>query len=91
VTTGSAAVRARCQGVSGDVEPDRRSETGGTTLGQMQAEDYRTDGVRVLITGATSGLGAAMAAALLDAGAPSSRSPAEIQHLLGSAPARLRL
>jgi NAD(P)-dependent dehydrogenase (short-subunit alcohol dehydrogenase family) len=44
-------------------------ETGGTTLGQMQAEDYRADGVRVLITGATSGLGAAMAAALLDAGA----------------------
>jgi gluconate 5-dehydrogenase len=35
----------------------------------MQAEDYRADGVRVLITGATSGLGAAMAAALLDAGA----------------------
>jgi gluconate 5-dehydrogenase len=35
----------------------------------MQAEDYRADGVRVLITGATRGLGAAMAAALLDAGA----------------------
>jgi NAD(P)-dependent dehydrogenase (short-subunit alcohol dehydrogenase family) len=35
----------------------------------MQSGDYRADGVRVLITGATSGLGAAMAAALLDAGA----------------------
>jgi NADP-dependent 3-hydroxy acid dehydrogenase YdfG len=35
----------------------------------MQSDDYRADGVRVLITGATSGLGAAMAAALLDAGA----------------------
>jgi NAD(P)-dependent dehydrogenase (short-subunit alcohol dehydrogenase family) len=32
-------------------------------------EDFRADGVRVLITGGTSGLGAAMAAALLDAGA----------------------
>jgi gluconate 5-dehydrogenase len=32
-------------------------------------EQYRADGVRVLITGATSGLGAAMAAALVDAGA----------------------
>jgi NAD(P)-dependent dehydrogenase (short-subunit alcohol dehydrogenase family) len=32
-------------------------------------ESFRADGVRVLITGATSGLGAAMAAALLDAGA----------------------
>jgi gluconate 5-dehydrogenase len=35
----------------------------------MHSEVYRADGVRVLITGATSGLGAAMAAALLDAGA----------------------
>jgi NAD(P)-dependent dehydrogenase (short-subunit alcohol dehydrogenase family) len=32
-------------------------------------EDFRADGVRVLITGGTSGLGAAMAAALLEAGA----------------------
>jgi gluconate 5-dehydrogenase len=32
-------------------------------------ESFRADGVRVLITGGTSGLGAAMAAALLDAGA----------------------
>jgi gluconate 5-dehydrogenase len=32
-------------------------------------ESVRTDGVRVLITGGTSGLGAAMATALLDAGA----------------------
>jgi gluconate 5-dehydrogenase len=32
-------------------------------------EDFRADGVRVLITGGTSGLGVAMAAALLDAGA----------------------
>jgi gluconate 5-dehydrogenase len=32
-------------------------------------EDFRADGVRVLITGGTSGLGAAMASALLDAGA----------------------
>ena len=32
-------------------------------------EDFRAPGVRVLITGGTSGLGAAMAAALLDAGA----------------------
>ena len=31
--------------------------------------EFRADGVRVLITGGTSGLGAAMAAALLDAGA----------------------
>ena len=31
--------------------------------------DFRADGVRVLITGGTSGLGAAMATALLDAGA----------------------
>ena len=31
--------------------------------------DYRADGVRVLITGGTSGLGAAMARALVDAGA----------------------
>jgi gluconate 5-dehydrogenase len=31
--------------------------------------DFRADGVRVLITGATSGLGAAMATALVDAGA----------------------
>jgi NAD(P)-dependent dehydrogenase (short-subunit alcohol dehydrogenase family) len=35
----------------------------------VQPDEYRADGVRVLITGATSGLGAAMAAALLDAGA----------------------
>jgi NAD(P)-dependent dehydrogenase (short-subunit alcohol dehydrogenase family) len=35
----------------------------------MPPGTYRADGVRVLITGATSGLGAAMAAALLDAGA----------------------
>jgi NAD(P)-dependent dehydrogenase (short-subunit alcohol dehydrogenase family) len=33
------------------------------------APRFRTDGVRVLITGGTSGLGAAMARALLDAGA----------------------
>jgi gluconate 5-dehydrogenase len=33
------------------------------------ADTYRADGVRVLVTGGTSGLGAAMAAALLDAGA----------------------
>jgi NAD(P)-dependent dehydrogenase (short-subunit alcohol dehydrogenase family) len=32
-------------------------------------ESFRADGVRVLITGGTSGLGAAMATALLDAGA----------------------
>jgi NAD(P)-dependent dehydrogenase (short-subunit alcohol dehydrogenase family) len=32
-------------------------------------DDFRADGVRVLITGGTSGLGAAMAVALLDAGA----------------------
>jgi NAD(P)-dependent dehydrogenase (short-subunit alcohol dehydrogenase family) len=32
-------------------------------------DDFRADGARVLITGGTSGLGAAMAAALLDAGA----------------------
>jgi gluconate 5-dehydrogenase len=32
-------------------------------------ESFRADGVRALITGGTSGLGAAMAAALLDAGA----------------------
>jgi NAD(P)-dependent dehydrogenase (short-subunit alcohol dehydrogenase family) len=32
-------------------------------------EDFRADDVRVLITGGTSGLGAAMASALLDAGA----------------------
>ena len=32
-------------------------------------DDFRADGVRVLITGGTSGLGAAMASALLDAGA----------------------
>ena len=32
-------------------------------------EGFRTDGVRALITGGTSGLGAAMASALLDAGA----------------------
>jgi gluconate 5-dehydrogenase len=32
-------------------------------------ETFRADGVRVLITGGTSGLGAAMATALLDAGA----------------------
>jgi len=32
-------------------------------------ESFRADGVRVLITGGTSGLGAAMAVALLDAGA----------------------
>jgi gluconate 5-dehydrogenase len=32
-------------------------------------ESFRADGVRVLITGGTSGLGAAMAAALLEAGA----------------------
>jgi NAD(P)-dependent dehydrogenase (short-subunit alcohol dehydrogenase family) len=32
-------------------------------------ESFRADGVRVLVTGGTSGLGAAMAAALLDAGA----------------------
>src|SRR3954468_1530197 len=32
-------------------------------------EEFRADGVRVLITGGTSGLGAAMATALLDAGA----------------------
>src|SRR5690348_4589847 len=31
--------------------------------------EYRADGVRVLITGGTSGLGAAMATALVDAGA----------------------
>jgi gluconate 5-dehydrogenase len=31
--------------------------------------DFRADGVRVLVTGGTSGLGAAMAAALVDAGA----------------------
>ena len=35
----------------------------------MRSDEYGADGVRVLITGATSGLGAAMAAALLDAGA----------------------
>src|ERR1700712_4175316 len=35
----------------------------------MHSEVYRADTVRVLITGATSGLGAAMAAALLEAGA----------------------
>ena len=35
----------------------------------MHSGGFRADGVRVLITGATSGLGAAMAAALLDAGA----------------------
>ncbi|HEY0402027.1 MAG TPA: SDR family oxidoreductase [Blastococcus sp.] len=33
------------------------------------SEGFRADGVRVLITGGTSGLGAAMASALLDAGA----------------------
>jgi gluconate 5-dehydrogenase len=33
------------------------------------ADSFRADGVRVLITGGTSGLGAAMATALLDAGA----------------------
>jgi len=32
-------------------------------------ESFRTDGIRALITGGTSGLGAAMASALLDAGA----------------------
>jgi NADP-dependent 3-hydroxy acid dehydrogenase YdfG len=32
-------------------------------------ESFRADGIRVLITGGTSGLGAAMATALLDAGA----------------------
>jgi NADP-dependent 3-hydroxy acid dehydrogenase YdfG len=31
--------------------------------------EFRADGARVLITGGTSGLGAAMAAALVDAGA----------------------
>jgi short-subunit dehydrogenase involved in D-alanine esterification of teichoic acids len=35
----------------------------------MSTASARADGVRVLITGGTSGLGAAMAAALLDAGA----------------------
>jgi gluconate 5-dehydrogenase len=40
-----------------------RSSVGGVT------ESFRADGVRVLITGGTSGLGAAMATALLDAGA----------------------
>ena len=39
------------------------SSVGGVT------ESFRADGVRVLITGGTSGLGAAMATALLDAGA----------------------
>ncbi len=35
----------------------------------MSTTDARADGVRVLVTGGTSGLGAAMAAALVDAGA----------------------
>ena len=35
----------------------------------MSTASARADGVRVLITGGTSGLGAAMAAALLDAAA----------------------
>jgi NAD(P)-dependent dehydrogenase (short-subunit alcohol dehydrogenase family) len=38
------------------------------TVGEV-TESLRADGVRVLITGGTSGLGAAMASALLDAGA----------------------
>ena len=33
------------------------------------APEFRADGVRVLVTGGTSGLGHAMAAALIDAGA----------------------
>ena len=40
----------------------------GASVGGV-TEDFRAPGVRVLITGGTSGLGAAMAAALLDAGA----------------------
>jgi NAD(P)-dependent dehydrogenase (short-subunit alcohol dehydrogenase family) len=35
----------------------------------MSTTDVRADGIRVLVTGGTSGLGAAMAAALIDAGA----------------------
>jgi len=45
-------------------------------------ETFRADGVRVLITGGTSGLGTAMAAALLDAGAAvaiTGRDPARAQ------------
>src|SRR3954471_13360131 len=41
---------------------------GGISVGWV-TEDFRADGVSVLITGGTSGLGAAMATALLDAGA----------------------
>src|SRR3954471_18227913 len=39
------------------------------TEGSRMTEGFRADGVRVLVTGGTRGLGAAMAAALLDAGA----------------------
>src|ERR1700712_1466041 len=46
--------------------PGPRSDP--VTVGRV-TETFRADGVRVLITGGTSGLGAAMAAALLDAGA----------------------
>jgi NAD(P)-dependent dehydrogenase (short-subunit alcohol dehydrogenase family) len=45
-------------------------------------ESFRADGVRALITGGTSGLGAAMASALLDAGASvavTGRDPARAQ------------
>src|SRR3954454_14355199 len=41
---------------------------GGISVGWV-TEDFRAEGVRVMITGGTSGLGAAMATALLDAGA----------------------
>lgn len=48
-------------------EPARDHERG--VEGEPVEREFRADGVRVLITGGTSGLGHAIAAALIDAGA----------------------
>src|SRR6476469_7956361 len=49
--------------------PAAESVGAAVSVGWVTDERVRADGVRVLITGGTSGLGRAMAAALLDAGA----------------------
>ena len=61
-------MRGRGGGVGGDPRVRLRRRLP-SVVPVSDIPEFRADGVRVLVTGATSGLGAAMAAALVDAGA----------------------
>jgi NAD(P)-dependent dehydrogenase (short-subunit alcohol dehydrogenase family) len=59
------------RGRAGDIQPleEPNAPRGTGVVEEPVAPEFRADGVRVLVTGGTSGLGHAMAAALIEAGA----------------------